>query len=270
LFEEYEQQLSRFLPWSEFSALNRCAGSPFQASPVLFSAVEQALAWAQATNGVFDPTVIDVLEASGYDKPFDLIVGGTAVATRSTAVSAPYTDIRLDHANRTISLPEGARIDLGGIGKGFTVDRAIDALGEGANAMVNASGDLFAAGGGPEGDGWVIGVQDPAAAGRDLAVLRVRDRGVATSGSNRRHWSVGDDRYHHLIDARARRCSASDLVAVTVVAETATQADVLAKTAFLLGSREGLTIIEHFGGAALAVTHDGSVVRTNSIQEYML
>ena len=126
------------------------------------------------------------------------------------------------------------------------------------------------AGDGPEAEGWYIGVQDPFDSSRDVAVLNVNDRGVATSGTTNRNWIAGDMRYHHLIDPRAGTSSQSDLVAVTVVAPTATQADVVAKTALLLGSREGLRFVERFAGAAaVAVRSSGELVLSGGAAEYL-
>jgi thiamine biosynthesis lipoprotein len=271
LFADHERTMSRFLPESELCALNRTAPAPFAASALLFEAVSEALGWACVTDGVFDPTVIDVLEASGYDRPFEHIAGGGAVATavRTRTERGRWRGIDLDVEHNIITMPAGMRIDLGGIGKGYSVDRAIAALGPRANAMVNASGDLYAAGDGPEGDGWYVGVQDPFAMAQDIAVLNINDCAVATSGSIKRRWTVGDTRYHHLIDPREGRSAASDLITVTVVAPTATQADVLAKTAFLLGGGEGLRAIERFDGAeCIAVTTSGDVLATRGMPEY--
>jgi thiamine biosynthesis lipoprotein len=270
LFTEYERTMSRFLPDSELCALNAAAGAPFEASPVLFDAVRLALAWARATDGTFDPTLLDELEDAGYDRPFDQLAG--RVAPRPSPRprhDARWRGIALDEARRIITLPAGVRIDLGGIGKGFTVDRAMALLGEGADAMINASGDLYAAGAGPEGDGWYVGVANPFEADHDVAVLRVRDRGVATSGSARRHWTAGDRRYHHLIDPRAGVSSDSDLLTATVVAPTAKDADVLAKTAYLLGSRDGVRLMEaREGCACMAITLRGDVIRSRGIEAY--
>lgn len=271
LFADHERTMSRFLTDSELSALNRSAPAPFEASALLFDAASEALGWACVTDGVFDPTVIDVLEASGYDRPFEQIAGGGAVATaeRPRTERGRWRAVELDADRNAITLPADTRIDLGGIGKGYTVDRAIGVLGPGANAMVNASGDLYAAGDGPDGDGWYVGVQDPFALDQDIAVLNVNDCGVATSGSIKRRWTAGDMRYHHLIDPREGRSATSDLVTVTVVAPTATQADVLAKMAFLLGAREGLRAIERFDGAeCIAVTTGGEVLATRGMPEY--
>ena len=270
LFATHEHVLSRFLSDSELTALND-AISPFHASPLLFEAVSEALGWACVTDGVFDPTVIDVLESSGYDRPFDSINSPAAVAMMERPASrrASWRAIELDTDRNVITIPATTRLDLGGIGKGFTVDRAVASLGPTANAMINASGDLYAAGDGPDGDGWYVGVQDPFSLDLDLAVLNLNDCGVATSGSIKRKWLIGDARYHHLIDARAGISATSDLLTVTVVAATATQSDVLAKTAFLLGARAGVNAVERFDGAeCLAVTCTGDVVTSSGMAEH--
>jgi thiamine biosynthesis lipoprotein len=271
LFASYEQTMSRFLPDSELCALNASAGAPFHASPVLFDAVCEAMQWARATDGVFDPTIIDELEAAGYDRTFDALPGVRPARPRpdDERPVERWRGIVLDESEHTITLPPRVRIDLGGIGKGYTVDRAIATLGPGANAMVNASGDLYAMGDGPDGEGWYVGVANPFEPEADVAVLCVRDRGVATSGSAKRHWLAGDRRYHHLIDPRVGQSSDSDVLTMTVVAASATQADVLAKASYFLGSEGGLQIIGRYDGCAcLGLTLRGGVVRSKGIAAY--
>jgi FAD:protein FMN transferase len=269
LFADYEQVMSRFLPWSELSALNASAPEPFVASSRLFDVVREALDWTRATGGVFDPTVIDVLNGIGYDRTFELLRDAPRAPRAGAQQPRRWQSIGLDEETRTITLPEGVAIDLGGIGKGYTVDRAAEKLGPGATAIVNASGDLRAIGSGPNGAGWRIGVQDPFAPEEHFAVLVVSDRAVATSGSARRQWHVGQTRYHHLIDARSLTSSGSDLLTVTVIAESATEADVLAKVAFLLGSAQGLALLERFGVEAIGVRRDGHSAATTGIERYL-
>jgi thiamine biosynthesis lipoprotein len=115
-----------------------------------------------------------------------------------------------------------------------------------------------------------VGVQDPFDATRDIAMLNVNDRGVATSGTQNRHWTTNDVRYHHLIDPRIGTSSRSDLASVTVIAPTATQADVLAKSAFLLGSDDGLRFVERFcWAAAVVVTARGDLLMTSWAADYL-
>src|SRR4029453_8351955 len=115
----------------------------------------------------------------------------------------------------------------GGIGKGWAIDRLATMLG--TPCLINGGGGVFAAGTPPDDDAWGGGGATPFHADRDLFVLRVVARGVATSSSLKRRWRVGDAMLHHLIDPRTGRPSDSDAVQVTVVAPTATEADYLAK-----------------------------------------
>lgn len=278
LFASHERALSRFRHDSELSALNASGGSAFHASALLFDIVRQALAAAHATSGTFDLTVIEALKAAGYTRSWPFAVAPT-VMSRPGLRTASWAAIELDAETSTIRLPADVRIDLGGIGKGYTVDAAITLLrADGcANALVNAAGDLYALGSDPDdetGDGWVVGVHHPLTPEDDdidVATLRVRDRGVATSGSTRRRWLVGGERYHHLIDARTGRPFDSDMLTVTVVAPTATTADVLAKTAFLLGADDGLRAIADFDAVdALAVTTEGDLLMTAGMGAYVV
>lgn len=259
-FEEYEGRLSRFLPWSELSQLNATAGSGerFAASGVLFDAVQAALGWAERTGGVFDPTVLDSLESWGYDRQFDAMGEGVPAGPVDAGAKSDWRKIEVDADLRTIRLPANTRIDLGGIGKGFTVDRAVGAV-DTARVLVNASGDMYAKGDGPDGDGWIIGVQDARRRSRDRYVLRVSDRGVATSGCTKRAWMRGERRYHHLVDTRAMLPAETGVLTCTVVAEDATTADVLAKAVLLLGPERGIALADEFGAACLLVTASGDV-----------
>jgi thiamine biosynthesis lipoprotein len=272
LFAWHERTMSRFLPDSELCALNASRGTQFVASPLLFDVVTEAVGWACVTDGAFDPTLIGAVEAAGYDRPFEEMRGRTAVLDRPrTHTTASWREIGFDFERDAIILPDDVRIDLGGIGKGYTVDRAIELLDPGASAMVNASGDLYAAGDGPDGDGWLVGVADPYAPERDLALVAVRDRGVATSGSSKRHWECGDRRYHHLIDPRTGMSSESDLISATVIAPSATAADVLAKAAFLLGAGAGPRFVERIAPCAcMAVTLAGEVLMTERFREHLV
>lgn len=268
VFGEAERTLSRFLPESELCRLNAAGGAPFSASPLLYDAVAEAVAWARRTRGVFDPTVLDALEAAGYDRTFDDVVSRD-VTPAAAPLAGAWRDISLDAARREVTLPRRTRIDLGGIGKGFTVDRATRALGADANALVVASGDIFASGGGADGDGWIIGVQHPLRPDEDIALLCVRDRGVATSGRVRRRWLAGGREMHHIIDPRTGTSAATDLLTVTVIAASATEADVLAKTALLLGLDRAAALLEQHGATGIAVTGGGDTAMFGGVEAYL-
>jgi thiamine biosynthesis lipoprotein len=123
-------------------------------------------------------------------------------------------------------LRPGTGIDLGGLAKGWMADQLSARLG--ARSLVNLGGDLYARGRGPDGQGWPVGVGG--------VTLMLRDQGVATSSTRQRRWGEEGANLHHLIDPRSGRPGESDLTEVSVVAASATAAEVYAKTALLMGS----------------------------------
>jgi FAD:protein FMN transferase len=218
------RRFSRFEPASELAALNRSAGRWTPVSPELEGLLRAALDAYRLSGGLVHAGVLGAMLAIGYTRPMRL--GPTAAAAPAEAVpSPPLTDL-LEVAEGRARLHGGGGIDLGGIAKGWLADRLAAELGE--NCVVNLGGDLFARGAGPGGEGWPVGL-----GGRTLLL---RDQGAATSGVRRRAWRWEGEPLHHLIDPRTGRPAASDVAEVSVVASTATAAEVHAKAALLLGS----------------------------------
>lgn len=263
LFEAREQRFSRFRADSELSRLLASEG-PTVVSPELFDALCSAKRHHLATGGLFEPAVGATLVALGYDRSFHHGRPDRAVARPAP----PYASIReldLEPRSRTVVRPAALGLDLGGLVKGRTVDEAAALLP--SFGVVEAGGDAYLRGAGPDGRGWSVEVEDPRDPSRVLVALRVADRGVATSAPNRRRWSVGGATVHHLVDPRTGAPSCSDLAQVTVVAASAELADVLAKTFFLLGrvaAREALVAFPEVG--ALLVGIDGGVERIGDIE----
>lgn len=298
LFEGTEAVLSRFLPDSDLSRLNRSGGRPFAASPLLLRAVSEALAAACTTEGLFDPTVLRSLIAAGYDRSFDLLdpagsklvpaavaqgpfghgvpgpatPGAASGATGFPTVrtSASWRDVILDVRAGTITLPPGVGLDLGGIGKGWTIDRAAELLRTLENFVVDAGGDIYLAGTQANGSLWTVGIESPFDRGSDLAVLALRDRAVATSTTSRRRWQREGLEQHHIIDPRTGQPARSGVVSATVVAERVARAEVLAKAALLLGPEEGLDYLAREEGAeGVLVLEDGSLASTEGFREVL-
>ena len=215
-FERFEQVMSRFRDDSELSRLNR-DGRIEGASPDLVRVVKLALEAREHTDGRFDPTVHDAVVAAGYDRTFADVPAESPGPPPSPALCGGA--VHIDWS--TIELGQGTRLDLGGIGKGYAVDRVAELLALAGPCLVNAGGDLAVRGG-----AWPVGVTDE-------ITLELTRGGIATSGRDRRHWRVADTEMHHLIDPSTGRPADGDLVSVTVVADSAANAEVLAKAAFL-------------------------------------
>ncbi len=288
LFTTTEAALSRFRPESELSRLNRSTGTPARVSPLLYAAVEAALAAARATGGLFDPTILGALVAAGYDRSFELIrdrrprasSGGVERGDRRgppapemrevLAARATWRDIRLDPRTRTITLPDGHGIDLGGIGKGWTVDRAAARLRRFRDFAIDAGGDIYASGVQADRTPWTIGVEDPRDPRRDLLTLAVRDRAVATSTVAHRRWEQDGRARHHLIDPRTGQPSQSAVLAATVVADSVARAETLTKAALLLGPEQGRCFLDAQPDAeGMLVLANGQIIQSVGFHEVL-
>ncbi len=178
-----------------------------------------------------------------------------------------WRDVVVDRRSSTITLPPNTGLDLGGIGKGWTVDRAAEVLRRFDNFVVDAGGDIYAAGTQDDGAPWTVGVEDPTNRGRDVAVLAVRDRAVVTSTTSRRRWVLQGQERHHLIDPRTGHPAASGVASVTAIASSAARAETLAKAALLLGPREGILFLEERGVKGILVLDGGHLELTPSLQK---
>ena len=245
LFENNEAVLSRFKPDSELSELNR-TGFTEKASVLLFRNVAAANNMHEFTGGIFDATLLDVLEAAGYNRSFELISspGPKLLTVQPPVVAGQWVPenrerLTLDYTRKSIKLAPGVRVDLGGIAKGTTVDQAAELLRQNGfdSFLVSAGGDMFLEGCPPQDRrGWNIVVDNPLdKKAAPVATLLVANRAIATSSQIGRSWYLGRERQHHLIDPRTNQPAASPYASVTVEAPSVQLADVMAKVALILG-----------------------------------
>lgn len=263
---EWERTFSRFRAGSELSRLNAAAGSPVPVSDLLYVAVDAAIAAAIRTGGLFDPTVLPSLTALGYDRDFREIrdVGGAARVRPSPGVAG----IVLDPSARTVALPAGVAIDLGGIAKGLYADVLATRLSGWPGGAVSAGGDLRAWGVSPDGERWAVGIEDPARPDKDLATVLVGGRGVATSGTNRRSWRRAGRAVHHLIDPRTGEPAEAGLRAVTVIAPAATYAEIASLALFVGGpAAADAGGIRSLYSLAIMVDQDGRILEIEGTAE---
>lgn len=269
LIDSLEARWSRFRPTSELSALNDAPGKAVGLTGETFTLVAMAVQAWQSTGGRFDPTVLPALLAAGYRRTFDDI---GAVERLASQPSPGCGGIVLDDVTHTASLPVGVALDLGGIGKGRAADLAVAALiaGGADGALADLGGDVAVAGEPPDGaDAWHLAVDDPFAPGTDLAVLRLADGAVASSSVLRRSWRDLDGvRSHHLIDPRTGSPACTDVVAATVLAGSASDAEVLAKAAIVAGGTDGADLIVGAGATGLLVLSDRRVIRLDGIERF--
>jgi thiamine biosynthesis lipoprotein len=252
-----------------------------QVSYVLWEVVLLARRAARWSDGLVTPLLLNELEAAGYDRTFEAIDRhhvAMPLASRQESVAqsagpATHGDpraIEIDDRTHSIRVLAGVRLDLGGIAKGWAADQAAMRLAIHGPSLVDAGGDIAISGLQADGQRWPVGVADPQAPHRNLELLMVGSGGVATSGRDYRRWKRDGTWQHHILDPRTGRPAQSDVLSATVIAPTAYEADVAAKTALILGSRDGLDWIEtHSALAGLLVTDEGQVIRSQRLNDYL-
>lgn len=254
LFRHQEKCLSRFDAASDLTALNRCAQAICPVSTDLYAALEAALWAATATGGLYDPTILADLERAGYDRSFERIVERASFrwTVSPDLADAPgvthrrpldYRSVELLSDQRAVRRPVGLGIDLGGMGKGWTVDRAADRLHGNGPFLINAGGDLYAEGLPGDPRGWALTLEHPLHPERWMASLHLADSALATSTVTKRRWQKDGQVRHHLIDPRTGRSADTDALSVSVVARRTVLAEIFAKVALLLGAEEGMAYL---------------------------
>jgi thiamine biosynthesis lipoprotein len=190
------------------------------------------------------------MDANGYDRPFAELISAPAVAVRPPQATPGCGEIELDDRRRSIRLPQGVRIDPGGIGKGLAADMvAAEIMRAGAaGVLVNIGGDMVALGQPPEGDTWAVVVDEPTVCPMPLTTVTLDRGALATSVTTRRRWATDDGDRHHLIDPRTGGSTAAEIVLVSALAcegwlaEIATKAHVVGRVSPALASVPALVL----------------------------
>jgi thiamine biosynthesis lipoprotein len=270
-FEVWEQALSRFRSESELSQLNRRAGQWTSVSPTLWEVIQLALKAARWSDGLVSPTLLNAMEAIGYDRSFDALQADQSDQLPITPrPDGQWRSIKRQASTRLIQLPSDVRLDLGGVAKGWAADRAARRLSSAGPALVDAGGDVAVSGPRVDGQSWPIEVSNPFEAARSLALLMVPRGGVATSGRDYRRWQRAGQWQHHIVDPRTGLPAQTNVLSATVIATSAYLAEVAAKVALICGSEAGLQWIDEQPDlAALLVLEDGRVVHSARLSAYL-
>jgi FAD:protein FMN transferase len=271
-FEEWEQTLSRFLPDSELTQLNLHPEVPTLVSETLWEVLFHALNMEKESGGLVSPTLLNAMVACGYDRDFELMNSNSQNIWLDSYLPAKLTssDISLDSDSRTVYIPYGLQLDLGGIAKGWAANKAVERLAVTGSSLVNAGGDIAIKNSASKEMKWSVGIVDPLNEDGFLNTLFTGSGGVATSGRDYRHWMQGDLERHHIIDPRTSQPAQSDVLTATVTAPNAIEAEMAAKTALILGSREGKSWLENrLGFAGLLVLDEGKTIQTSNFINYL-
>ncbi|HEV3182572.1 MAG TPA: FAD:protein FMN transferase [Steroidobacteraceae bacterium] len=257
--------MSHYKPESQLSQINQYANErPVQVDKELFDLIKLSTHYSQITEGAFDITYASV----GYLYDYPNHVHPSEEQIRQALPAVNWRNMLLDEEHHTVRFEHpGMRIDLGGIGKGYAVDRGIDVLKARGiqRALVTAGGDSRIIGD-RMGRPWLVAIRHPDNANKVVTRIPLSDSAVSTSGDYERYFDEGGVRYHHIIDPRTGH-SASKVRSATILAPTATQTDGMSKTAFVLGPEKALEIINRMPEYdAVLVLPDGRVLYSNGLR----
>lgn len=262
--DQVDRACSRFRPDSELTRLNAAAGRATAVGPLLYEAVEIAVAAARATGGLVDPTIGRTLRLSGYDKTFAVVRTRDGSLQPSYVRSPDWQSIELDPGRRTVRLVRGVELDLGSTAKALTADRAARAIAAetGSAVLVSLGGDVSVAGEPPAG-GWSVRIAEDSAAPveTDGPAVAIASGGLATSATTVRRWPTTDGDLHHIIDPRTGRPAPVYWRMVTVAASSCLGANT-ASTAAVVFGEPALEWLAALRVPARLVRHDGAVTCT--------
>ncbi|HEV2702163.1 MAG TPA: FAD:protein FMN transferase [Steroidobacteraceae bacterium] len=253
-----DNEFSTFKPQSEVSRVNDLAAkSPMRISKELFDLIQTSIDYSKLTRGTFDITYASV----GYMYNYPEHVRPSEAQIAAALPESNYRHIHLDRAAQTVFFDHaGVRIDFGGIGKGYAVDRGIAVLQKLGitRAMVNAGGDSRIIGD-RFGKPWLIGIRDPDDRNRTILRIPLTDTAFSTSGDYERFFDEGGVRYHHILDPRTGK-SPHVVRSVTIIGPEATRTDALTKSVFVMGVKEGIDFINTLPDIdVVAITPDRKV-----------
>jgi len=259
-----EQLLSTWRSDSELSQVNAEAGRrSVLVSRETLEVVVRSLEMAQLTRGKFNIALGPAIEAWSVTER-QHIPDERALERLKSLVD--WTSIQIDTKARTIYLPhKGMRIDVGGIGKGYAADRAVEVMKRAGakGGVVALSGDIKAFGVLPERTGFPVGIRHPREEESLIGIIDLQDEAISTAGDYERFFERDGVRYHHILDPHtlqpARGCQS-----VTVIAKEGTMADGLDTAIFVLGPEEGMALVERLSDVEAIIIDANGIMMVSS------
>lgn len=259
-----EELLDRFQPASQVSRLNEQAGLAWvELDGDTRFLLEQGLYYAHLSQGAFDVTVGVLADLWGFGGD-NKVPSPAEIEAALDVTGYPLLALEGDRA----FVEKGVKVDLGGIAKGYTVDKAAAKLRQRGikHAIINAGGDVYAIGSRPDGKPWRVGVTNPREVGGMSLAVYLQDQAIATSGDYQRFFIHEGVRYHHILDPRTGY-PARGLASVSVIAPSAMEADALATAVFVLGREQGMALVDSLPAVeAVLITDVGEILVSKGLE----
>ncbi len=268
--QKVDELMSSYKSDSQISLVNRDGFKrAVEVSDSVYEVLYRSIEFSKLTDGAFDITVGPLVDLFHSSEKIETAPSEEEIAQAKTKVG--FEKLELNDQNKTVRFTiEGMRLDLGGIAKGYAVDKAIEAAKKAGavGAMVDIGGDIRCFGIAPQGkESWLIGLQNPSTnsdVGEDniLMELKLTGQAVATSGDYQQFVLIKDKRYSHIIN-RQTGTSAEGLSSVTIIADNAIDADALATAVSVMGMEKGFALIEKLPNTEAILIPEGTTSQSN-------
>lgn len=263
-----EKIANNFDPKSEISMLNKKAGrGPVKISHHLFKMIELSINYHKISGGTFDITIWPLIQLWSFGERKEP-PSKSEILNRLSLVDT--RKVNVDSHNQTVSLAPNTSLDLGGISKGYAVDRAIVTLAEeGINsALVTTGSTTRTLGQKPKGQLWKVGIQHPRKPDKLIGIVELDQKSISTSGDYQRFFTKNGRRYHHILNPKTGY-PAEGIMSVTIITDqSCTEADILSTGVFVLGFPQGMEFIESKPGIeGIIITSDRRVHISRGLHE---
>lgn len=261
IVKEYELILS---PTSEKSELYLINSGQLKTPSKKFAEIfEEAKNMYLKTDGAYNAAIYPLILKWGFTTK------NYAVPTKDELCEIlPLTDFTKIEIDDKITLPEGAKLDFGGIAKGFICDKAVEVLKEKGekNALISLGGNVYALGN-KGGEKWEIAIKSPFA-DEFAGVLKAENEAVVTSGAYERYFEKNGEKYHHILNPETGTPAENDLASVTIVSENATLADAYSTALFVMGFEKAVNFYKNENNFnAIFILKNGKIYVTEGIAE---
>ena len=264
---ELDELLSTGKETSEVSRLNRSGKAVL--SKITANLVKRSLEIYQKTDGLFDITIYPLMELWGFPSKNYKVPSDKEIKEKLKDVGSDK--IIFDEAAGEISFKNrGMEIDFGGIGKGYITDELVKILTEEKveSAIINLGGNVFGFKKKPDGSLWNVAIRDPNEPDKYMAVIKLEDSAVITSGGYERYFEKDGVTYHHILDPRTGKPSNSNLKSVSIVSKDGTLADALSTSLFIMGEEGAAEYWKKNGNNfdIILMTKDNRLLISNNIK----
>lgn len=283
--ENYEKIFSRTRTDSLLTALNTTKALVVSSEPTLdmgsyetisdsahlYRLMEQGIRYGALTHGALDITVAPLVEAWNINQGVVSIPANATIAAALSKVS--YEHVHLDGAKHSITLEDGATVDLGAIAKGYIADQLKDYLvSQGVtSAIIDLGGNILCIGEKSTGP-FTVGIRRPFSTPDDVLItLSISDQSVVTSGTYERYFEDNGIIYHHIIDPKVGYPADSGLQSVTIISPASTDGDCLSTACMVLGLKDSLELINSLENVeAIFITTEGDIITSEHAEDYIL